>query len=254
MYYLLSIIIAALLTACAAQPHALYQYSSLNALMEGVYDGQLTIGELKRHGDTGLGTFNALDGEMIIINGSAYQIKGDGTVTAAGDNIETPFADVVFFKSAKSFTVEREISCDELQKMILQSAPSSNIFYAVKIEGTFRHVRARAVRAQHKPYPRLIDAAKDQGVFDFNNVRGTASGFYFPDTFGGLSVGGFHIHFISDDRKSGGHLMSCEVTHATVDIDYLTDFLMELPKSGGIYGKTIGTAQQREVDLIEKGR
>ncbi|MBF0553555.1 MAG: acetolactate decarboxylase [Nitrospirae bacterium] len=253
MYYLLAIIITALLSSCA-QPHVLYQYSSFNALLEGVYDGQLSIGELKRHGDTGLGTFNGLDGEMIIVNSSVYQIKGDGTVLAVGDNVETPFADVVFFKSAKSFTVQQETSCEELQKRILQNAPSSNIFYAVKIEGLFKHIRARAVRPQHKPYPRLIDAAKDQGMFDFNDIRGVVSGFYFPETFGGLSVGGFHVHFISDDKKSGGHLMSCTVSRATVDIDYLTDFSLELPKSGGIYGKDIGTAQKQEVDTIEKGR
>ncbi|MBF0487169.1 MAG: acetolactate decarboxylase [Nitrospirae bacterium] len=253
MHYLLVIIITALLSSCA-QPHALYQYSSLNALMEGVYDGQLTIGELKRHGDTGLGTFNGLDGEMIMVNGDVYQITGDGTVLAVGDNVETPFADVVFFRSAKTFNVDREISCEELQREILQSAPSSNIFFAVKIEGIFKGVRARAVRAQRKPYPRLIDAAKDQGVFDFSDIMGVVSGFYFPETFGGLSVGGFHVHFISDDRKSGGHVMSCTVSRATVNIDYLTDFSLELPKSGGIYGKAIGAAQKQEVDTIEKGR
>lgn len=253
MYVLLSIIVSVFLCACT-QPHVLYQYSSLNALMEGVYDGQLSVGELKRHGDTGLGTFNGLDGEMIVLDGRVYQIKGDGTVYAVADSVETPFADVVFFKAAKSFTVDNEISCDELQKMILQIVPSSNIFYAVKINGLFKHIRARAVKAQSKPYPRLIDAAADQGTFDFSSISGTVTGFYFPETFGGLSVGGFHVHFISDDRKSGGHLMSCQISRATVLIDYLTDFTLELPKSGGIYGKSIGTAKKQEVDLIEKGR
>ncbi|KWT91088.1 acetolactate decarboxylase [Candidatus Magnetominusculus xianensis] len=253
MYYILALIITVLLTACT-QPHVLYQYSSLNALMEGVYDGQLTIGELKRHGDLGLGTFNGLDGEMIVVDGIVYQIKGDGTVFVVNDNVETPFAAVVFFKPAKSFSVEQEISCEELQKRILQLVPSPNIFYAVKIEGLFKHIRARAVKAQNKPYPRLIEAAKGQGMFDFKDIRGTLAGFYFPETFGGLSVGGFHVHFLSDDRKSGGHLMSCQVSRAAVDIDYLTDFSLELPKSGGTYGKSIGTAQKQEVDLIEKGR
>ncbi|MBF0319372.1 MAG: acetolactate decarboxylase [Nitrospirae bacterium] len=253
MYYILAIILAALLSSCA-QPHVLYQYSSFNALLEGVYDGALTVGELKSHGDLGLGTFNALDGEMILVNSNVYQIKGDGTVYAVDDSVETPFAAAVFFNPKKSFTVEDGISCEQLQKKILQIVPSKNIFYAIKIEGDFKHIRARAVRAQRKPYPRLIDAAKDQGEFDFNNISGTIAGFYVPENFGGLSVSGVHIHFISDDRKSGGHLLSCTVSRARVEVDYLTDFFLELPKSGDLYGKDIGLINKHEADIIEKGR
>ncbi|MCG6553076.1 MAG: acetolactate decarboxylase [Candidatus Magnetominusculus sp. LBB02] len=253
MYYLLAIILAALLSGCAPS-HALYQYSSLSALLEGVYDGQMTIGELKRHGDMGLGTFNGLDGEMIMDDGVVYQITGNGAVHSVDDSVLTPFADVVFFKPVTAFTVEKEISCSELEKEILKTVPSLNIFYAVKIEGMFKRIKARAVRAQHKPYPRLVDAAKDQGVFDFSDVGGIVSGFYFPETFGGLSVGGFHMHFLSDDRKAGGHVMSCHISHAKVSLDYLTDFSLELPTSGGIYEKAIGTVRKQEVDTIEKGR
>jgi alpha-acetolactate decarboxylase len=60
-----------------------YQFSTISALLEGVYDGDVTVAEILRHGDFGLGTFNHLDGEMVIFDGVCYRLRFDGTATRA---------------------------------------------------------------------------------------------------------------------------------------------------------------------------
>jgi len=74
-----------------------FQSSTINTLLKGIYDGDVTFGELKRNGDFGLGTFNALDGEMIGLAGTFYQIKADGVAYPVEDSVKTPFAGVSFF-------------------------------------------------------------------------------------------------------------------------------------------------------------
>src|SRR5207249_10961718 len=94
---LATIILAGLLSAGCARRDTLVQYSTINALLTGVYDGDMTFGELRRHGDFGLGTFNALDGEMIALDGRYYQITADGAVKPVRDDVRTPFAVVTHF-------------------------------------------------------------------------------------------------------------------------------------------------------------
>ena len=58
----------------------LFQYNTLGALMAGLYEGTMTIGELLKHGDLGIGTLDSIDGELIVLDGKAYQAKGDKTI------------------------------------------------------------------------------------------------------------------------------------------------------------------------------
>ena len=62
----------------------------MTALLDGIYDGEMTIGELLGKGNFGIGTFDALDGEMIILDGVCYQLRGDGTATIADLDQERP--------------------------------------------------------------------------------------------------------------------------------------------------------------------
>ena len=56
----------------------LTQVSVINALMIGRYEGVMPIAELFRYGDFGVGTLDHLDGELIVLDGRAYQVRGDG--------------------------------------------------------------------------------------------------------------------------------------------------------------------------------
>lgn len=207
---------------------AIFQASLFEALVEGVYEGDITYGELKKHGDFGLGTFNRLDGEMVAIDGIFYQIDSDGKVSIAEDSMKSPFAIVTFFDSNERLIPDSQLSCEELKKYIENSLPEKNIFYAIKVSGEFEYVKTRSVQAQEKPYPPISQAVKEQSEFDLNNIKGTIAGYWFPVFIQGVSQSGFHFHFISEDRQSGGHVLECKTKNIVIDVDHIRDFQIDL--------------------------
>ena len=177
--------------ATADPPHAkalheIFQNSTINALLEGVYDGSLTYGELRTHGDFGLGTFNALDGEMIAFDGNFYQVKSDGVAYPVADDQKTPFATVVFFRPTLRRSARGPLDYERLQTFVDSLVDGPNLFYAVRIDGVFSSVKTRSVPRQQQPYPPLAEVAKHQPVFHLKDVRGTLAGFRFPDFARGL--------------------------------------------------------------------
>ncbi len=207
----------------------IFQTSTLNALLDGVYDGNMSIGKLKAHGGFGVGTFNNLDGEMIGLNGVFYQITSDGVVHIVPDLLRTPFAVVKFFEKDLSHRIHKPLNCTELKKILSSLMPTENIFYAIKIEGTFNYIQTRSVPAQTKPYPPLTDVIKHQPTFEFNNVNGTMVGFWLPDYLSDINSTGFHFHFLTADKTAGGHLLECETDKIRIDIDYSREIQISLP-------------------------
>ena len=210
---------------------SIFQASLFEALIEGVYEGDLTYGELKKHGDFGLGTFNSLDGEMVALDGVFYRIDSDGKVSIVEDSMKSPFAIVTFFDSNEKLVPTEALSCEGLKKYIDDVLPARNIFYAIKVSGEFEHLRTRSVHAQEKPYPPISEAIKDQSEFDLNNIKGTIVGYWMPMYIGGVSQSGFHFHFISDDKKFGGHVLECKTKNIVIDIDHIRDFEIDLPEN-----------------------
>jgi acetolactate decarboxylase len=246
---------ALLLTGCAhhgRRTEALYQTSTINALVEGVYDGTTTFGELKKNGDFGIGTFDALDGEMVGVDGVFYQVKSDGTVLFVGDDARTPFAVVKFFSPGKTVKISGSRDLDGLMRELDALLPTRNAFYAVRIEGTFPRLKARSVPAQHKPYPGLAEAVKKQSVFEFSDIRGTIIGFRSPDFVQGINLPGYHFHFISEDRKVGGHLLGCRIEDATVLLDETGEFHLRLPESDEFRQSNLGRDSRGELDKAER--
>lgn len=99
------VVILVLMSGCATTNTTaqgsddLYQISLLNALLLGEYDGFVSVGTLKTFGDTGIGTFHALDGEMIFLDGTVYQAKVDGSVNQVNDEVLVPFAMATNFEA-----------------------------------------------------------------------------------------------------------------------------------------------------------
>jgi len=228
--------------------NVVFQTSTINALMEGGYDGETTFEELGRHGDFGIGTFNALDGEMIELDGNFYQVKADGVAYPVGGAMKTPFAEVAFFKSDTISVLTDSVDLERLEKYLDGIMPSVNLVYAVKVEGTFGYVRTRSVARQKPPYPRLVDAVKDQATFEFKDCKGTLVGFRFPDFLKGLNVPGYHFHFLTSDRKAGGHVLALETGNIKIEAAELQNFVMTLPE-----GRPIGGDSSEEVEKVEKG-
>ncbi|MFC1643541.1 acetolactate decarboxylase [Chlamydiota bacterium] len=208
----------------------LFQVSTIKALMEGVYEGAISCGDLKKHGDIGIGTFEALDGEMVVLGGKIYKAGIDGKVYSVPDSIQTPFAVVTHFEQDDKLKILNIESIKHLKQVIDKILPSNNYFYAIKINGTFNFIKTRSVPKQNKPYPPLTKAIKNQSVFEFNNIRGTIVGIWCPEYMKDINVTGYHFHFLSKDKTKGGHLLECNVNEANIEIDYTTDFFMVIPK------------------------
>jgi acetolactate decarboxylase len=253
-----AIIILVALTAGCSTPvesqdrETMYQVSTFNALSQGVFDGSETFEALKSHGDTGLGTLNALDGELIFINGTFYQVKSDGSVVQAGDRATTPFAVVTFFDTDRKADMANITSLASYLAALNGTLENRNVMYVLEAHGRFIHVKTRSVPAQQKPYPVLTEAVKNQTVFDFDDIDGTIVGVWFPDYMAGVNVAGFHLHFIADDRKRGGHLLDFSAEDLVTAIDETNDFYLVLP-GGSDFGRAdIGKTNETAVGIIEK--
>jgi acetolactate decarboxylase len=208
----------------------LFQISTINALMNGAYKGEMTFGELKRYGDLGIGTFDGLDGEMIELEGKFYQIKVDGVAYPVPDSMTTPFAVVTPFEADKTVPMQDGMDYEGLQRYLDKLIPDSNIFYAVKLEGTFKYIKTRSVPKQEEPYPPLVEVVKEQTIFEFHDIKGTIVGFRCPDSVKGINVPGYHLHFITADKKAGGHLLACQLQEGTIAIDFTSQFHLVLPQ------------------------
>ncbi len=236
----------------AAEPHRLFQTSTLQALMAGVYDGDLTFQALARHGDFGLGTFDALDGEMIALDGAFYQIKADGRVSPVAGAMKTPFAEVTFFKPGRTHMIEMPLTYQQLLDYVDRMLPSPNLPYAIRVEGRFTSVKARSIPRQQKPYPPLAAAAKKQAVFELANIKGVIVAFRYPAYLAGVNMPGYHCHFITADRRAGGHLLDCRVEGATVAVAALPDFYLRLPDSQEFLHTDLTKDRSHELEKVER--
>jgi len=254
-YFLVAALLLISIAGCShfqGNRDVLFQTSTIGALLEGVYDGEITYAQLKRHGDFGIGTFNGLDGEMIGLEGRFYQIKADGKAYPVDDSMKTPFAVVTFFEPDKSAVLDKAEDLEQLEQFLDTLLPTKNIFYAIRIEGTFKYIKTRSVPGQNKPYPPLVEVVKNQPTFEFHNVKGTIVGFRCPGYVEGINVPGYHFHFITGDRKAGGHLLECHLEDVRIEVDYTSGFYMVLPKSEGFRKADLTRKKQKELKKVER--
>ena len=235
----------------AGAAHEIYQASTINALLEGIYDGQTSFAELARHGDFGLGTFNALDGEMTALDGAFFQTTSDGRVAPVEPAMRTPFAVMIFFDPTLAIEVKSEMDFPALSKALDQAVPSKNIFYALRCRGRFEQVQVRSVPRQAKPYPPLVQVVENQPVFDYRDIEGTLVGFRFPDYAQGLNVPGYHLHFLSDDRAAGGHVMRFSTRRTRVEIDVTSQFHMALPHDDAFLAAELTKDSKATIKKVE---
>jgi acetolactate decarboxylase len=238
--------------AMCADDDILFQVSTIDALLQGVFDGFYSFDDLKTHGDFGIGTFDSLDGEMIALDGNYYQVKADGVAYPVQGNATTPFSTVTYFQADQTIAIENAINFTQLSSQINEKLPSINMIYAIRIDGTFPYVKTRSVPRQEKPYPRLADATKNQSVFEFYNVTGTVVGLWAPEFTEGFNVPGYHLHFITEDRKAGGHILDLQVDKAKALVDITDGFAMQLPTTGDFYNVDLTQDLQSELEKIEK--
>jgi len=229
------------------QKDTVVQVSTIDALLAGVYDGHMTCGDLLKHGDLGCGTFEGLDGEMIVLDGTVYQIKADGTVHTPNLSIKTPFAAVCRFRTDETFPVGK-LDFTGFQSLMDSRLPNQNIYCAFRIKGKFAAMETRSVPAQKKPYPPLTEVTKNQPKFQMSNVSGTIVGFRSPPFAKGLGFPGYHLHFISDDRTKGGHILGFEMTDGQCEVDLCNQLYLILPENNEAFAG-VDLSKDRAADL-----
>ena len=229
------------------------QTSTIDALLAGVYDGSMSCGELLDYGNFGIGTFDRLDGEMIILDGTVYQVKTDGKVYTPEADIMTPFATVCAFQPDLTFLITDRADYKGLKTIIDNQAPNQNEFIAIKITGSFSRMKVRSVPIQDKPYPPLVEVTENQTVFELKDVTGTIVGFRSPPFVKGVNVPGYHCHFISDDREQAGHILDCEIISGMGEVDSCNEFLLVLSgDSESLEDIDFSRDRGGELDRVEK--
>ncbi len=233
------------------EPHVLFQASTIGALLEAAYDGDVTFAELAGHGDLGLGTLNALDGEMIALDGRFLRADADGRVTEIDSAALTPFAVVVDFTPTIELSLDLPLDHAGLLTELDRVLPDGTAACAVRVDGEFELVRARSVPRQHQPYRPLTEVVAEQHVFELLDVSGTLVGFRFPEYSGTVEISGYHLHFVSDDRERGGHVLDCRTRSATAALDPSTDLHLELPPGVELSQANLDVETEEAVRRVE---
>ena len=232
--------------------HTLFQTSTIDSLLDGNYEGDVSFAELEAHGDFGLGTFDALDGEMVALDGDYYQVKADGRAYPVDGHTQTPFAVVTFFEPTLSETLGTANLAD-LCELVDRLSGDASVCCGARIDGHFDYVRTRSVPRQRKPFPPLVEVVQHQPVFELHDVRGSLVGFRFPDFAQGLNVAGYHFHFITQDRSAGGHVLECRLSTGGLHVDQEADLRVELPPDVRLPTPDQSAARKETIDRIEKG-
>ena len=232
----------------------IYQVALLQSLAMGYFDGSITVKDLKTHGDTGIGTFEGLDGEMIVLDGVVYRANQDLKINVVKDDVLVPFSNVTFFE--KDFSVKLADVKDKaaFEKILDEQVNKHgrNSFYVVKVSGTFNEILIRSEAGAKEPYPTLVEALKTQKEITPKNISGTVVGLYCPDFMLSLNSTGWHFHFISADKKIGGRVLDLNVKSGEVQFDKTDAFQMDLPKKENFHALNFKTNMTEDIRKAEQ--
>ncbi|MEX2309613.1 MAG: acetolactate decarboxylase [Pirellulales bacterium] len=232
----------------------LVQFSLLAALAADDYSGGAPLRDVLTSGDFGVGTFDRLDGEMIVLDGKIYQALADGTVREADLRGTTPFAAVTFFEEDGRIDDFSAATLEHLDQQLDRRLPRRNWPYAIRIDGQFTEVTVRSVPEQTPPYRPLVEVVKEQPTWEHRNINGTLVGLRCPAWMGTLNVSGYHWHFLSDDRDIGGHVLECNLDRGKLVYDECSSVLIRLPNSQEFANFDMDDVSQGDVDRIERQR
>jgi len=238
----------------SADRETVFQVSLLQGLTLGDYYGSITVNELKQNGDTGIGTFEGVNGELIMVDGTVYRALSDGSIETAPDDETIPFANITFFDTDENHDISGVQSIDALKELLNEkiNALGKNRFYMVRIDGAFKNVYARSELKQNEPYKPLAEALKtDQREFNWNNIEGTVVALYCPEYMNDLNAVGWHMHFISSDKSKGGHLLDIDIDNANVRIDSTQGFNMLLPETKMFQTLDLTVDQSDDIKNVE---
>ena len=241
--------------AAEADRESIAQIALLQSLAQGYFGGTVTAGELRALGDTGIGTFEGLNGEMIVLDGKVYQALGDGRVIVCPDETIIPYATVTFFDKDIAVKLENIKDKAALEKVLNDAVKKhgANSFYMIKMPAEFSSILYRSEYGSQKPYPTLVEALKDkQTEFTEKNIKGTLVGLYCPSYMGELNSVGWHFHFLSEDKKKGGHILELSLKKATAHLDQTDKFNMILHKDKQFHELNLAKDMKEDIRSAEQ--
>lgn len=214
----------------------MYQVSTMQALASGYSKKVIKVEELLREGDTGLGTFEDVNGEMIVLDGKCYRADQDGNVRMASPEMGVPFAAVAGLYGEHHFSLKNVPDMEFLKKELtekIDECSGLNSMHIVRIDGYFEKIDARSeapYRPDHRtPLKEIL--SHTQKAFLFKDIRGSLAGVYYPEHMDGINMPGWHLHFISEDRSKGGHVFDLCMREGDVKADKIRTITIDLPDS-----------------------
>lgn len=237
-----------------AERESLNQVALLQSLAQGYFGGTVTVKDMRALGDIGIGTFEGLNGEMIMLGGTVYQALGDGRVVVADDEVAVPYATVTYFDNDHSVQLSDVRDKAAFEKIMDEEVKKcgENSFYMIKLHTVFSSVLFRSEYGSQKPYPTLVEALKGkQTEFTAQNIKGTLVGLYCPNYMGGLNTPGWHFHFISDDKKQGGHILELSLKEGTVELDKTDKFTMILHNDPQFHQMNLAKDMSKDIKSAE---
>ncbi len=240
-----------------ADREVINQVSLLQGLTLGDYSGSVSISQFKELGDIGIGTFDALNGELIMLDGTVYRAAFDGSIEEVSDEETIPFGNTTFFDEDQTFELNRVDSVYTLKKELDKKVKElgNNRFYMIKIDGTFSKMGVRSELPQSEPYKPLAKVLEtDQAFFDYKDIKGTVVGLYCPDYMSDINAVGWHFHFISEDRSSGGHVLDLSADTLNVILDRTDRFSMSVPDNAAFNDYDLTVDQSEDIKKVETGQ
>ena len=234
-----------------------YQVSTLQALSLGYTRPVVNVRELLKHGSTGLGTFEGVNGEMILLDGECYQAKDDGTAVTASPEEGVPFASVAQTDDWDAYDIGSMESIGALKEWLtlrIEEGFGLNSMHLARIDGVFRKVSARSESAYNAHHVELKEMLSlTQKDFFFDHIDGTLVCVYYPDYMDGINASGWHLHFISADRKKGGHVFDVDIERGSVKLSRLSQIEIQLPDEPAFDTYALRTASAADIKAVEQG-
>lgn len=237
--------------------HTLYQIALFQSVAQGEYYGAISVGEFKEHGDFGMGIFESVNGELIMLDGVVYQALYDGTIAVPADEYMIPYGNAAFFEAdIEGGTIDAG-SVSELESLLNKDIAAKygrNQFYFAKIYGEFPYVAVRSELKQEEPFKMLNVALKtDQRKYEYENIEGTIVGLFCPAYMNSMNAPGWHFHFISEDKTKGGHMTEAVLKNCRLQVHKMSRFIAEMPDSETFNSKDLGKDVMSAIREAEKG-
>lgn len=247
------IVSRALADSLQVEHGTLFQVSTSGALVEGLFGGVVSVATLREHGNFGLGTFVDLDGEMIALEGHFYQMRSDGSIRVPDDAEQVPFAIVTHFVPDQTGPLAPFASFKDLMRDLDRRRTSDNLFFAVRITGRFAKMHVR-IACKAEAQETLVEATSHQAEFHSSDVTGAMVGFWTPTFAKGFGIPGWHLHFITDDKSRGGHVLDCAGEGLTLAMEHIDDFRVSIPETPAFLAADLTRDTTSDLDKAERGR